>query len=277
VVFLLLIPLPYRTIAEGVVWTPGEAGVFAGAEGTVVDVLRQPNTLVSRGEPLIAMEDPLLVAQVRVLEAEVRELELRRVAVAGTDPLQTQLFEQQLDRARGDLALHLKRRADLIVRSPGDGRFILHRPGDILGKFAHKGEVLAFVAAFDHPVAKVVVAEESADLVRSRTQGIEIRVSDDLAATHSALLLREVPNVNDRLPSLALSTLGGGEIVMDPRDSKTPRSLTKVLNLELDFDPPISVAEMGGRIYVRFDHGREALAWRLYRELRQLFLRRFNV
>jgi len=55
------------------------------------------------------------------------------------------------------------------------------------------------------------------------------------------------------------------------------KSLTKVLNVELDFQPPILVSEMGQRVYVRVDHGNEPLAWRFYRELRQLFLRRFNV
>ena len=64
---------------------------------------------------------------------------------------------------------------------------------------------------------------------------------------------------------------------MDPRDARNLKSLTKVLNVELDFQPPILVSEMGQRVYVRVDHGNEPLAWRFYRELRQLFLRRFNV
>jgi putative peptide zinc metalloprotease protein len=34
---------------------------------------------------------------------------------------------------------------------------------------------------------------------------------------------------------------------------------------------------VGGRIYVRFDHGKEPLAWRWYRAIRQVFLRRLNV
>jgi putative peptide zinc metalloprotease protein len=34
---------------------------------------------------------------------------------------------------------------------------------------------------------------------------------------------------------------------------------------------------VGGRVYVRFDHGEEPIVWRWYREIRQLFLRRFNV
>lgn len=276
-VFVFLVPVPYRTTAEGVIWTPGEAGVFAAVDGTVVALLQEPNTKVVRGAPLIALEDPLLDAKVRVLQASVRELELRRESVAGRDPLQKQLFEEQLERTKADLALQLKRKGDLIVRSQGDGRFVLHRPDDLLGKFAHKGELLGFVADFDHPVAKVVVTEDVADLVRTRTRAIEIRLAEHIGSTYFGSLLRETPAVNERLPSLALSTVGGGELVLDPRDARNLKSLTRVLNLEFGFEPQISVSEMGGRIYVRFDHDEEPLVWRFYRDLRQLFLRRFNV
>ena len=274
---LLLVPVPYRTVAEGVVWSPGQAGVFAGTEGTVAALLSEPNSVVARGDPLIQLQDPLLEARVRVLGATVRELELRRAAVVGTDPLRQQMYEEQLEHARGDLELSRERQASLVVRSPGQGRFILRRPADVLGKFAHKGEVLAFVSDFDHPIVRIVVPEESADLVRTRPKAVAIRLSNNIGAVHAASVLREVPSIDDRLPSLALSTAGGGDVAIDPRDAKNPRALTKVLHVELGFEPSLSVAEMGGRVYARFDHGNEPLAWRIYRDVRQLFLRRFNV
>jgi len=274
---LTLVPVPYSTVAEGVMWTPGEAGVFAAVDGVVVALLSKPNSHVARGAPLLQLEDPLLEARVRIAEAGVKELELRRAAVAATDPLKRQLFDEQLARARGDLELQRKRLADLIVRSPGDGRFILRQPNDLVGKFAHKGEILGFVADYEKPIVRVIIPEDSADLVRSRPNAVEIRLADSIAVVHPASVLREVPNIDDRLPSLALSTTGGGEIAIDPRDPKNLKGLTPVLHLELGFADALAASEMGGRVYARFDHGSEPLAWRLYRSLRQLFLRRFNV
>ena len=64
---------------------------------------------------------------------------------------------------------------------------------------------------------------------------------------------------------------------MDPRDPQNLKALEKILQLELRLKTPISVSAMGGRVYVRFDHGAEPLAWRLYRNVRQLFLGRFHV
>jgi len=37
------------------------------------------------------------------------------------------------------------------------------------------------------------------------------------------------------------------------------------------------IVNVGGRVYVRFDHGTESLAGQWYRQGRQLFLSRFNV
>jgi len=136
---------------------------------------------------------------------------------------------------------------------------------------------VGYVAVFDRPIVLAIVGEDAADLVRKRAQGVELRRIEQSLDVRSASILREVPNIDDRLPSAALSTLGGGEVMLDPRDPKNLRTLTKSLHLEIHPAEPMPVTEMGGRAYVRFDHGSEPLAWRLYRDLRQLFLKRFNV
>jgi putative peptide zinc metalloprotease protein len=274
---LLLVPVPYRTVAEGVVWTPEEASVFAGTEGTIVTLLAKPNSTVTKGAPLFALRDELLGARVRVLEAAVDELTLRREAVYSTDPVQEQLAAEQLKRAAGELALARQKRRLLVVRSPENGRFILRQPEDAVGKFVHKGDLLGLVVPHDNPIALVVVPEDSADLVRSRTLGVQLRLAADLADAYPAQILREVPNIGDRLPSPALSTLGGGELTMDPRDPKAKKALTKILQLEVEFPNGPGASAIGGRAYLRFDHGDEALGLRFYRELRQLLLRRLDV
>jgi putative peptide zinc metalloprotease protein len=106
---------------------------------------------------------------------------------------------------------------------------------------------------------------------------VAIRLSNKIGVVYAGSVIREVPYFGDRLPSLALSTAGGGDVAIDPRDAKNPRALSKVLQVDLGFEPSLSILEMGERVYARFDHGNEPLAWRFYRELRQLFLRRFNV
>jgi putative peptide zinc metalloprotease protein len=67
-VFLLLfvLPLPYATIAEGVVWVPDEAVLRSGAEGFVQRLVAAPGDEVAPGQALIALDDPVASAQVEV-------------------------------------------------------------------------------------------------------------------------------------------------------------------------------------------------------------------
>lgn len=276
-IVLCAIPVPYATVAQGIVWMPRESTVYASTEGFVTHLLQTPRTRVRRGDPLVALEDPFLEAEVRILEARVRELTQRFDAAKITDAAEARIVEEQLRRVEGELAQKLQKRAELIVRSPADGEFILMRPAEMIGRFLKQGELIAYVVALEHPVIQVVVAEESTDLVRERTKSIEVRVVDQLDVVRRAVIAREVPAVSDRLPSLALSTVGGGEVNIDPRKPEEGKALAKSLQLELKFQPDIASSTLGARAFVRFYHGEEPVAWRIYRSLRQLFLRHLSV
>lgn len=275
--FLIFVPLPYTTVAEGIVWTQDESTIYAGAEGVVTEVLALPNSRVVAGEELLRLEDPLLDSRVSVLESQVRELEYRKDSRDVIDLAEAKIIEQRLEHAMADLELARQRQRDLLVRSTVDGQFIVARAEDLPGRFLHKGEVIGYVARLDEPVIRVVIAEGSADLVRQRVSKVEIRFVDRMDKVYPAKISREIPTLSDTLPSLALSTVGGGDIVLDPSDPERPRALENLMHVELE--PVISepVEALGTRVYVRFGHGYEPLAFRIYRALRQIFLRRFNV
>jgi len=274
---LLAVPVPYGTVAEGIVWTPGESIAHAETNGVVAKLLAAPNSAVMQGEPLVQMEDPFLASRVRVLEAEVKELVFRYNATNVDDRAEAKIIGERLKHARAELALNRQRSKELLVRSPIAGTFILPRAADLVGRFAHKGETLAYVADFSDPIVRVVLSQDVIDLVRRRTLAVEVRFADRPRRTYRAQIGLATPSATDRLPSLALSTLGGGQVVMDPTSPQDGKTLEKLFLLDLDIDPSAAISTIGGRVHVRFDHGEEALAWRFYRSLRQLFLRQFNV
>jgi putative peptide zinc metalloprotease protein len=274
---LVLVPLPYSTVSSGVIWVPGDSIVHARTEGNVVRLLRQPHERVAAGEPIVALDDPLLDARVRVQEAKTEGLRLRFVAAVVKDQVEAQIAAEELKHAEADLALLKQRQGDLTVLSPSDGEFVVTQPADIVGSFARKGDVLGYVLRRDKPSIQVIVPEDEADLVRNRNTGLEFRIAHQIGTIRHATIARELPMVTDRLPSAALSTAGGGDIAMDPTDTSRARALTKSLQFEITVDEPLNVPTLGERVYVRFRHNDEALAFRAYRTVRQLFLSRFNV
>ena len=178
---LLALPLPYATLAEGVVWVPGTGVVNAGTEGTVVTLLAEPNQSVAPGQALLRLEDPLLASRLRVLEAEVRELRLRFAALNMADRAEANIIQEQLNHAEADLALHRRRAGELVVRSPAQGRFYLPRAADLAGRFIGKGTTLGYVADPQRPILRVLVPQDVIDLVRQRTEAVQVRCADRLS------------------------------------------------------------------------------------------------
>jgi putative peptide zinc metalloprotease protein len=121
------------------------------------------------------------------------------------------------------------------------------------------------------------VSQAYIDLVRGQREGVEVRLSERLYEAVPATFQREVPGASETLPSPALGSDGGGTVAVDPRDQRGTTAVQKVFQVDLEIPSDSRLLNVGGRVYVRFDHGRQPLAQQWYRELRQLFLARFNV
>jgi putative peptide zinc metalloprotease protein len=76
---------------------------------------------------------------------------------------------------------------------------------------------------------------------------------------------------------MALSQEGGGEIAVDPREGFGHKAFQKLFLFDIEIPQRPDVFHVGGRVHVRFDHGNEPVAYRWYRGVRQLFLKRFSV
>lgn len=274
---LTLIPLPYATVVEGVVWTGQGAAVHAQADGVVAELIAAPNSIVVPGEPLVRLEDPYIGAQVRVYESELAELRLALSAVEVVDRVQGDIVRARLESAQAALALTRERERNLTVLSDGAGRFVPIGDVDLPGRFIRKGEVLAYVIEDGPATVRAVVPQQRIDLVRQRTYDVSIRFVDRMAESVPAAVAREVPAASAQLPSPALAVSGGGGVAVDPRAGQTPMALESLFQLDIRASDPNPGSTIGGRAYVRFDHGSEPVASRLYRLVRQLLLKQFNV
>jgi putative peptide zinc metalloprotease protein len=123
-----------------------------------------------------------------------------------------------------------------------------------------------------------VVPQEDVDLVRQRTAAVEVRLAESLARSAPARVIREVPAATAALPSNALSLAGGGGFATDPRAANAETAFESLFRFDLELGAETAGApRVGGRAYVRFDHGVAPLASQWYRRLRQLLLERLDV
>ncbi len=274
---ICLVPIPLSTRAEGVIWIPEQSYVRAGTEGFVEELKVRSGAKVKAGEALIVCSDPLLMPQIKVLEAQLRELKVTYDTQILVDRVKAEITKEEMKQVRAQLERARERVAELTIRALANGTFIVPLAADLPGRFVRRGELLGYVLDRSTITARVVVAQENVDDVRQRTHKINIRLPENIWVAIPAVMKREVPAATDQLPSLTLSQVGGGEIPIDPRDSLGVKSLQAVFMFDIELPERQEPYRIGGRVYVRFDHGQEPLIWRWYRMARQLFLKRFNV
>lgn len=276
-IILFVVPAPNWTRAEGVVWVPEESQVRAGTDGFVEQLLAKSESNVVQGQPLVRAEDPLLLTSVAVIEAQLRELRAQYDEVIFTDRVKAAVIAQDMTSVEANLKRSRDREKALVFYSPANGRFVLPDAADLPGRFVSKGQLVGYVVEPKAMTVRVVLAQDDIALVRQKTRAVEIMLADWEAAPVAAQLLREVPGGSPDLPTAALGSVGGGPFAVDPRDGKGLKTLGRVFQLDLMLPSAVSTSYLGSRVHVRFDHGYEPVGFQVYRSVRRLLLRRFDV
>jgi putative peptide zinc metalloprotease protein len=274
--FILFIPVPYHSHAEGTVWLPEQAVVRAGANGYFREFLIMPGNAVVRGQALAQSADPALDAQLRQSTAKIVELEAEYAANFVLDRAKAQIVSDRLDGERARLVRSQERTDALVARADSDGVFIVPQMGDMPGRYYKKGDLLGYVMGKTAPIVRVVVPQDAVDNVRTLTNRIRIRLVHQPGVVMNGKMLREVPGGEEQLPSVALAAEGGGEIATDPRDPKNPKALQRMFQFDIAIEDD-RVERFGQRVYVRFEHQMTPLSVQWYRSIRRLFLSSLNV
>ncbi len=276
VVLLCLVPFPLWTRAEGVIWVPDDAQVRAGADGFIKEIAAAPGSSVRQGSPLIVAEDPALPPRMRVLEAQLHLLEVRSQAELLVDRARWQRTGDEIRATSAELQQARTQIKDLTILSPTSGTFVLPAAQDLPNRFVRKGQQIGYVVPDTVVTARVFVSQDQVDLVRTRTERVEVKLAGRIYDTFAASITREFPAASTKLANLAMSSIGGGQAAVDPHESKAPKTLNSWFEFELEL-PAAQAFVLGEHVYVRFEHGTEPVAWRLYRSVRQLFMKRFSV
>ncbi len=275
--FLLAVPMPYHSHAEGVLWLPEEAMVRAGSNGFMREFLVKPGTHVSSGDALMKSSDQTLGAQLRQSEAKVTELQAEYTGQFVTDRAKAQVVLDKLETEQANLERIRERVGELVVHAKTEGILVVPQMVDMPGRYYRRGELLGYVVGKTNALARVVVPQEAVDKVRGATERVRVRPVDRPQLAFEGRVLREVPAGGEYLPSAALATDGGGEVAVDPRDQKGAKSLQRMFQFDIELVDVDPVDRFGQRVFVRFEHQMAPLSVQWYRSIRLLFLTSFHV
>lgn len=274
---LFILPVPLWTSTQGVVWLQEQSAIRAGTDCEVVELLAPVEQWVAKDAPLIRGADPFLETQIEIHQARLEELYASYNAQPLHKRVERNMLLEEIELVKGDLRYAEDKLEKLLVRSPAQGNFILVDARNLPGRFVKQGELLGYIIAEHRPTVRVVVGQAEFGLVRERLTGVQVRLAEQSATTLQAQVERIVPAADLNLPSAALGTAGGGDIPVDPADPEGMRALSTVFQLDISLPEQVKNPHIGGRVYVRLEHGSMPLAMQWYRSLRQLFIRKFYV
>ena len=274
IVALTVVPLPDRTIAQGVVWLPEQAQIRSLQEGFLV-AIAEPGARVAAGTAVVELDDPVLDNDYRKLLARRQGLEAGLHQTLGSDIFKSRQIQEEISATELRLRDVQQRREQLRVAAASAGRLTFASANDLPGRFFKQGETIGYLIGTQRPVVRVALQQQDAAYISEGVQRVSLRLAQMPGRELSGRLVRSTPSAVERLPSAALGDRGGGDIVVDPNDKDGTRAVvpTYVLDVESN-DMPIEL--VGGRAWVRFEYGWASAATQSYRHLRQLMLLNFS-
>ncbi len=275
--FLLLVPMPFHTTTQGVVWLDEQAMVRAETDGFVAELVAKPDSRVVPGQLLIQIQDPQLQARLAYTQARVNELEAAYASERVYDQVQAEIVREQLQAEKAILARAQQKIDGLQVKAGAAGRFVVPEAEKIAGRYFRKGALLGYVIGDVSPQIKVVVDQDTIDVVNLGTTEVQIRHAHQLDHVLAGEVIAQAPAGIAQLPSRALATQGGGAISTDPKDPKGEKAMQRLFQFDIGLPQYSGPLFFGERVYVRFSHHDEPLAVQWYRGVRSIFLAYFEV
>jgi putative peptide zinc metalloprotease protein len=272
VVLVGVVPLPFSSVAQGVVWVPEQAQLRTGTDGFLVALEARHGDRVEAGQLLARLEDPRLQADVEKYRHRLAALDADLFQAMLRDPVKLRNVEEEIERVRTQLARALELQAALELRAGVGGQLVMPRQADMEGVFVRRGTLLGHI------------------LTRGRACGWpSSRMWRPWCATTPAACRCAWPSC----PARAFRRASCGRY-RPPPNSQAPRwGICRRAPARRPGRPgPSAYAGAGlrdrpypgsaapgarrGRGWVRFDHGWQPLAVQWGRQLKQLFLRHFN-
>ncbi|MCZ6855426.1 MAG: hypothetical protein O7G86_16060, partial [Gammaproteobacteria bacterium] len=243
----------------------------------VAEVLVNSGSVVEKNTPLLRCRDINLTTRQTLLDARMEGLRLEYEGYRLREAVKRKLITEDIAALKAERDLNKSRVDDLIVQSKVDGVFVVRDNKHLVDRFFRQGETIGFIINGPVMSIRTAVSQARVDLVRKSTKTVQVRFARDIDEIHETRIAAEIPASTRRLPSAALGSRSGGKVLVDPNDPEGTQAMEDLFLFDVRLPERVTPTMIGGRVYVRFNHGSETISEQLFRNVRLLFLRQFDV
>jgi putative peptide zinc metalloprotease protein len=278
-----VIRFPLRIDTEGAVEPLVRQVLRADSPGFVQRVVAHNGDRLKKGDPILVCDNIELDSQLKQAQARVEEAQIKVNESRVTNQAMRIIDQQALENEQQHLAELQRQKDALTVRAPIDGELIApdFDLNQVIGRFYNKGEEICRVAKLDELVVRAVLEQRDATQQMIDRSGkpntpTEVRLvglQDQIIHTDHYQLINAA---QEELPDPLLTTAGGGQEQVDPRDPKAKKPVQKQFEMRILLENPYSTYLPGQRAYVRVTLDKTPLGEQWLRRFRQLVRSRSN-
>ena len=277
VVFLTVIPVPFSTTAEGVVWLPENAIIRMEHGCNITSVDTPPGQQVDIGDLLFTCEDPELPIKIRGLESELAQLEAENYGLNTRDKVKFKIIAGEITSKESELKLVRSIQKNQKVHAKLSGKFVAAGGADLTGQFIKHGDAVAYIIPELVRSLHIVLDQSASGFSQHGVEAISLKFIEkgtEHREYHSDIQ-RISPKASKIVPSQALTTAGGGKLLADPGGDGFSL-MESVFAVELTMPDDAPELLVGGRVWVKFKHQSQPVIQRLAIQVQQTFLRRIS-
>ncbi len=276
IVFLFSsIPMPVYTYLEGVVLSNNASQIMAKTSGFILKPNFDFNKNIEKGQLLFELQDLELLSKKEGLEARLKELKIHFIFEQRKNRVKAEIIKNDINLIKKELGFLIKEISQLKVYAPNSGRFIFQDTKDLEGRFIKKGDILGYILNKDDLILKVAIEQSRIGLLETYNTTASFILVQRLNTEYTSQIIRKTPEATLELPSSVLGNYGGGKLVVNPKDKSGKQLIQAVFLIDLSIPKDANIQTMGGRAYVRLNHGYLSIAKQVSLYLNQLFLRHF--
>lgn len=271
-----VVPLPSRTVVDGVVIHAESGTVYAPVAGFIDEIHVRMGTPVEEGAPLFTLRPQTLLTEREVLDAKIEgaNIRLRGAQSSGNAGFAAAVQREieALEAVRADLD---RRIGEAEVRAAVSGRWSAEAAVLHAGAFVPLRAMLGVIDAPENRRIVGFVPERRARQLRRGVTGYALLFADGTQAQADAAQGHILENATRSLHALQLADRFGGPVMT--QDSEDMDGFYTVQSgFALEIEGPLPPAAIGSRVRIKLHHPPETVFDRLWPVVYTALMARFG-
>jgi len=279
VVVTAVVPFPDAIKTQGILQANDSSHLYLQTPGKLDTLYARHGDRVRKGQRIASFQNPDLQSDIRMVEHAREEAQVQYRQALHRSHSELEAFQQKLDALDARLQDLQEQLGRLDVVSDQDGEWVAPELHELVGSWQQRGFALGEIVDRRSFRFVAIVAQEEADfLFKQAFKKTELRLAGQADFNVLLPLVTIIPYQSQRLPSVALGWLGGGEIAVNTNEPAGDRAKESFYLLRADI-PAAHLREMtvlhGLSGTLRIELASQPLYVQAYRAVKQLVQKRY--